>query len=401
MNTHTNFRVFFWISLLILSVQSRNEAFASHAQSADITYQCLGGNQYQISLSFYRDCAGVAAPVTASINLASANCGQNFNITLNQIPGTGMDVSPICSAMNSECAGGTYPGVQEYIYRGVVTLPGNCDDWVFSFSLCCRNASIGTIMNPSAENIYVEANLDNLNFPCNSSPTFSNDPIPFVCVGQPYCFNNGSFDVDGDSLSYTLIAPLTGPATTVTYIAPYTAAQPLASSPAVTFSNVTGDMCMNPTSLQVTVFAILVEEWRAGERVGSVMRDVQLRTVTCTNNNPYVNGINNTGTYTLTACAGVPINFTISSFDTDTAQNVSLAWNSGIAAGAFTSSTGSRPTGTFSWTPGVADISGAPHCFTVTVVDDNCPYNGSQTFSFCITVTGIALTTSSTPSNCG
>lgn len=401
MNTQLLRKVFFWISFILLFIQAQTEAYASHAQSADLTYECLGGNQYRISLSFYRDCAGVAAPASAPIDITSATCGQNLSLTLNPVPFTGIEVSPICAAMNTQCTGGTYPGVQEYIYQGVITLPANCTDWVFSFSLCCRNASIGTILTPSAENIYVEARLDNLNFPCNNSPVFSNPPIPFVCVNQPYCFNNGSYDADGDSLYYSLIAPATSATTSVTYVAPYSATQPLDSSPPVTFNNFTGDMCMTPTSLQVTVFAIRVEEWRGGELVGTVMRDIQLRTITCSNNNPYVNGINNTGTYTLNACAGVPINFDITTYDADASQNVSITWNSGIAGGAFTSSGGTRPVGTFSWTPTTADISSSSHCFTITVQDDNCPYNGSQSFSFCINVSGIILNTTTTNANCG
>jgi gliding motility-associated-like protein len=381
-------------------IQSQNEAFASHAQSADITYQCLGGNQYQINLSFYRDCAGVAAPTTATINISSASCGQNINLTLNPINGTGTEVSSICSGMTTQCSGGTYPGVQEYIYSGVITLPMQCNDWTFSFSLCCRNAAINTIINPSAENIYVEAVLNNLDFPCNSSPYFSNPPIPFVCVGQPYCFNNGSFDADGDSLSYSLITPATSSTTSVVYNNSYSASQPLLSSPAVSFDIVSGDMCMFPTSLEVTVFAVLVQEWRNGVMIGSVMRDIQLRTINCTNSNPYVNGINNTNTYSVNACAGVPLSFVVSSFDVDSSQSVILNWNNAIAGASFTTSGTSRPSGTFSWTPSVSDISSAPQCFTVTVRDDNCPYNGSQTYSFCITVSGLTIATSSTDANC-
>lgn len=400
MNTQITRRVFFWISFIVMFIQSQNEAFASHAQSADITYQCLGGNQYRINLSFYRDCAGVAAPTTASIDISSASCGQNLTLTLNPITGTGIEVSPICSQMATQCSGGSYPGVQEYKYSGIITLPMACTDWTFSFSLCCRNASINTIVNPSAENIYVEATLNNLNYPCNNSPTFSNPPIPFVCMGQPYCFNNGSSDADGDSLSYALIVPRTGPTTSVVYNSPYSASQPLLSSPPVTFDAVSGDMCMAPTQLEVTVFACLVTEWRNGVVIGTVMRDIQLRTINCTNNNPYVNGINNSGTYSMTACAGVPLSFMISSYDADSSQSVSLNWNNGIAGASFASSGGSRPVGTFTWIPSTTDISSASHCFTVTVRDDNCPYNGNQTFSFCITVTGPTITTSTTTANC-
>lgn len=401
MNTQLTHKVFFWISFIVMFIQAQNEAFASHAQSADITYQCLGGNQYQVTLSFYRDCAGVAAPTTATIDISSASCGQNLTLTLNRIAGTGTEVSPICTQMSTQCTGGPYPGVQEYKYSGIITLPMQCTDWTFSFTLCCRNASINTIVNPASENIYVEAVLNNLNFSCNSSPVFSNPPVPFVCIGQPYCFNNGSSDVNGDSLSYTLITPRTSASTTVIYNSPYSASQPLLSSPAVTFNTVTGDMCMSPTQIEVTVFAVLVKEWRNGIFVGSVMRDIQLRTIVCSNNNPYVNGINNTGQYSITACAGAPVNFTVSSFDVDSLQNVSISWNNAIAGASFTSSAGARPTATFSWTPGTADIGTAPHCFTVTVRDDNCPYNGSQTYAFCITITGIALSTTTTPANCG
>ena len=400
MNTQLKHTVFFCISFILLFIQSQNEALASHAQSADITYQCLGGNQYRINLSFYRDCAGAAAPTTVTINATSASCGQNRTLTLNKLPGTGIDVSPICNSMTTQCSGGTYPGVQEFKYTGIITLPMACNDWTFSFSLCCRNATIGSILNPASENIYVEARLNNLDFPCNSSPSFSNPPIPFVCVGTPYCFNNGSSDVDGDSLSYTLIAPRTSATTSVTYTGSYSQFQPLVSSPLVTFNNSTGDMCMTPTQIEVTVFAVLVQEWRNELLVGSVMRDIQLRTITCMNDNPYTSGINNTNQYTLTACAGTPINFNIATFDPDASQNVSLSWNNGIPAGTFTTSAGARPTGTFSWTPTAADINTAPHCFTVTVSDDNCPYNGSQTFSFCITVTGVVLSTVTTPENC-
>lgn len=96
---------------------------ATHVQGGDITYRCLGGNQYEISLALYRDCAGVAAPTNVSINYKSTSCGINQNVTLNKITGTGIEVTPICTSLTTQCAGGTFPGVQEYIYRGTVTLP--------------------------------------------------------------------------------------------------------------------------------------------------------------------------------------------------------------------------------------------------------------------------------------
>jgi hypothetical protein len=128
-----NYKKTFWlVSILFLFlVQLPNSIFATHVQGGDITYKCLGGNQYQLTMALYRDCAGVVAPATLVVNVKSASCGEDYNITLNPIPNTGVEVSPICPSLKTVCAGGTFPGVQEYIYSGITTLPKQCTDWVF------------------------------------------------------------------------------------------------------------------------------------------------------------------------------------------------------------------------------------------------------------------------------
>jgi len=391
----------FRMLMILFFIQLSGEAYASHAQGGDLTYTCLGGNQYQLRLAFYRDCAGTNAPGSVSIDLSSATCNENFTATLYPIAGTGIDVTPICPQLTTECAGGIYPGVQEWIYEGTVTLPQACTDWVFSFSLCCRNAAINTISNPGGQNIYIETTLNNVSAPCNNSPTFSNRPVPFVCAGQSYCFNHGAIDPDGDSLAYSLVDPLSAPAVPVTFIAPYTATQPIPSLPAMTLNPVTGDICMNPSQIIVAVMAVRVEEWRNGVLIGTVVRDIQVRTVMCNNNLPYITGMNNTNVYSMSSCAGAPISFDIFSYDIDAGQNITVTWNNGIPAGTLTTSAGPLPTGTFAWTPTAADISTTPWCFTVTVSDDACPYAGSQTYAFCITVTGFSVGVTTTATNCG
>lgn len=397
------FTPFYPIVLLIAIIISPayNKAYATHAQSADITYQCLGNNQYRINVSFYRDCSGATAPNSITINTSSNQCGQNFGTTIYQIPNTGIDVTPICNTLTTVCNGGNTAGVEEYIYEGIITLPTFCNDWTFSFSLCCRNNAINTINNPGGENIYVEALLNNLDFACNNSATFSNPPVSFPCVGQTSCFNHGAIDIDGDSLYYSLIAPMTSAVTNVTYIAPYSPQQPLASSPSTNFNPNNGDICMTPTMQQVTVLAVKVEEYRNEILVGSVTRDIQLRSINCNNNLPYTTGINGTGVFNINACAGSPLSFSIPTNDIDAGQTVTLNWNNAIPAAALIDNGAQLPTGTFNWTPTAQDISTTPYCFTVTVSDDNCPLNGVQIYSFCITVSGFSLNTTSQPANCG
>lgn len=391
----------FALLLIVSFIQLSGEAYASHAQGGDLTYTCLGNNQYRLRLAFYRDCAGVNAPANVNIDISSVTCNQNFSTTLYPIPGTGQDVTPICPQLTTECAGGTYPGVQEWIYEGTIILPQACTDWVFSFTLCCRNAAISTINNPGGQNIYIETTLNNVVAPCNNSPTFSNRPVPFICAGQSYCFNHGALDPDGDSLAYSLVDPLSGPGIPVSFIAPYNATNPLPSSPAVTLNPLTGDICMNPSQIMVAVMAVRVEEWRNGVLIGTIVRDIQVRTVMCNNNLPSITGINNTNVYSMTACAGSPISFNIFSQDPDAGQNITMTWNNGIANGTLSTTGSPLPTGTFSWTPTPADISSTPWCFTITVSDDACPYSGSQTYAFCITVTGFTVGVTTTATNCG
>jgi hypothetical protein len=127
MKKENTYRLIFWIIILSISFIINQNTHATHAQSADITYQCLGANQYEVGVSFYQDFAAVKTPSTNTINTTSATCAQNFNTTLFQIPGTGIDVSPIYNTMVSECNGGNMPGVEESVYRGIINLTNQCN----------------------------------------------------------------------------------------------------------------------------------------------------------------------------------------------------------------------------------------------------------------------------------
>jgi gliding motility-associated-like protein len=360
-------------------------AMASHSMGADMTYECLGGNTYKITLSFYRDCFGSPAPNNATVSVNSSSCSKNLSVTLTKIAGTGQEVTPACSSSVTTCSGGTFTGIQEWVYSGVITLPQQCSDWIFGYSLCCRNAAITTINSPSTNTFYISSTLNNLVTPCNSSPTFSNRPVPFLCIGQQFCFNHGAYDVDGDSLVYSLISPRQTYNTNVSYIAPYSASNPINSVPATSFNTVTGDICVTPQSMEVTVTAVLIKEYRNGVLIGSVERDLQLTVMNCSNHLPNLTGINGTSNFTMNSCPNQPICFNILSSDTDAGQQVTMTWNNSIPGATFNVTGGTNPTGTFCWTPAASDA-GRMHSFTVTVQDNACPYYGSQTFSYSIFV---------------
>ncbi|HTN17541.1 MAG TPA: hypothetical protein VL092_07675, partial [Chitinophagaceae bacterium] len=56
----------FFLSCLLLCLTATNlSSFASHIVGGEITYVCLGGNRYKITISIYRDClGGIAGAIT-------------------------------------------------------------------------------------------------------------------------------------------------------------------------------------------------------------------------------------------------------------------------------------------------------------------------------------------------
>lgn len=384
--------VLFLVCSLFCSI---HKAKASHAMAVDLTYECLGGNQYEFTLSFYRDCKGIAAPNSPELHIESQTCGTHAHINLARF-GPAVEVSAICSAQlsNTSCNGGTIPGVQKYVYKGRYTLPANCTDWVFSYSECCRN---NLITNLSSKNdIYVEATLNNSAVSCNSSPTFTTIPVPYICNGQPYSYNHGVVDANGDSLVYSLVNALEGNNDFVSYSAGYSATYPIfTTTGSVQFDTQTGQMDLTPNGLQVSVVAIQVKEYRHGVLIGTTMRDMQVIVSNCSNLIPYLaNGgqANNQtggmliGKNLIEVCPGETVTFDVAAQD-DNGDQITLTTNVGtsIPGATFTTNvTGSTGTGNFSWTPTGADA--GINTFTVTVRDNACQISGEQTYSFTIHV---------------
>jgi len=388
----TIFRTLLTVAAAVLLWQG--EARATHAMGGELTYECIGPNQYRVYLNFYRDCNGVAAPSNCSngrqFRVRSAQCGATLT------PCFGLDgvdvVTPICLSAVDRCSSsqGQY-GIQRYRYSTTINLnnwAGCGTDWIIDWDLCCRNNAITSLNNPGSRNLYLFATLNNTLNPCNNSPRYLNDPTPFACVGQTVSYNHGFNDVDGDSLSFELAPALGANGSSIPYNSGYSFTQPIITSGganAVRIDPVTGTITFVPSIQQFSVVTVRVTEWRNGVVIGTYLRDVQFAIIACSNNNPTVSGINGTGQFTATVCAGVQLCFDVASVDPDIGQTVTMTYNNGIPGASFTIAPGSRPVGTFCWTPTAANI--GPNLFSVTVRDDACALNGVNNYGFTIQVT--------------
>ena len=392
-------KLFFLAAFFLVIGTERSSA--SHAAGGNITYTHLQGNQYLVHFSYYRDCAGIDAPTSVQVFIESFACGigqQSFNAP--EI-GNGTEVTFPCATAQTTCNGGQAQGVERHDYEVQIALPGQCPDWRIWATDCCRNNVITTLANPANLGFYIEARLNNT-ISDNSSPQFNIDPILFVCTNASFSFNNGAVDAEGDSLVYSFIAPRTDANTNCAYNPGYSAIAPISSSPAVNINPSTGDVTMFPTAVEVGVICILITEWRNGELIGTIMRDIQIYTVACQNTAPILGGIDNTGNFSLTSCAGALICFDIPSSDPDPGDTLTMSYSgAGIPNATWSDSGIPYPTGHFCWQTTAADARTQPYTFFVTIRDNNCPSNGVQIYSFNITIGGgITSNITTTPILC-
>jgi gliding motility-associated-like protein len=374
----------------------KQEVMATHAMGGELTYACLGGNQYKVTLKFYRDCNGVAAPTNCnnglSFNVSSANCGANFSqcFALESV----QVITPICPTEIDRCSSttGVY-GVEEYTFSRIVNLSAyaGCttgNDWVIAWNLCCRNNAITSLQSPGTQSLYLNTRLNTTVTPCNNSPIFNTDPTPYYCLGQNLSYNPGATDPDGDSLAFSIIQPRTTNNQPIPFAAGYTLSQPIRNNGgagAVILNPITGTITCTPSIQQVAVVTYQVSEYRNGILIGTVTRDVQFVVRQCAgNSSPTATGFNGTNNYVTTVCAGVPVTLTINTSDPNAGQNTSIVWNNGIPGATFTTSGSPFQTGTFTWTPTVADI--GQNLFGITVSDNACPLVGNNQYGYTVIV---------------
>lgn len=270
------------IFALLLTPQTSH---ASHMAGMDITYEYTGTpNAYLVRLKLYRDCDGISAPTQVNICWSSSTLGLSGTVIAPNVSMTPVPNTP-CVTATPSCPGGI-GDIEEYIYEVVITLPQPASDWVFSWYECCRNGAI-TTLQPNG--LYNSCSLNNLIAPTNSSPYFLNLAYTRFCVGNQFFYDQGAIDIDGDSLVFSLVTAEDGSGSCPpapypnTYIAPYSPANPLASSIPITINSSTGVLNFIPSLVQVAVICVLVREYRNGLLIGQVKRDIQINIVPACN----------------------------------------------------------------------------------------------------------------------
>lgn len=292
-----------WI-LTLLPLHS----WASHIVGGEIEFYPVNraANRFYVGLNFYFDQAnGRPAAETQTVTLYFFRKSDNASMGSIELPQTTRKLitytNPTCGALNADLR------TLLIRYSGEIIInTQNFDDpkgYYIVWERCCRNSIISNIVNPAStgETFYMEfpALIQGGQPYTNSSPKFSELKGDYICLNRPFTFDFSGKDADGDSLVYSLSRPWAGYAGTGN---PEPVARGSSSYPQVTWAAGISDQNMIPGPvplrinqqtgiLNVTagklglyVFAVLIEEYRKGVKIGATRREFQLKVVDCPQN---------------------------------------------------------------------------------------------------------------------
>ena len=362
------------ITLLFVSAMAVS-TYATHLMGGQIVATNIGGYDYQIELTAYRDTIGVPMGLVAVFNVFEQDT-------------SGAWISLFTSSVNYDTtSGGLMPsviivyGVEVYTFIDTITMPGD-GYYAISWDECCRNGAIINMSNPLSESMKLSTFLtvDSLN--PNSSPSYTTPPVAYLPAHTLWQYNPLPFDPDGDSLAWGLATPLglTNPVSGYEYLSDSTYSD---SAAVFSLDSVTGALTWSASMVGHFVASFVVEEFRNGVSIGSMRRDMQFIVIPDTSNSmPQISNMQsvptNSGGYPyIVLSAGQNYQLHLLASDADVNDVVSMLGfgepfdltTAPATMNVVPTGNGNEIEGTFSWTPDVSAVRTAPYITVFRVSD--------------------------------
>lgn len=283
--------------VILLKVQ------ATHNRAGEITYRQISGLTYEFTITTYTK----ESSVDADRNELVIFWGDGTNSTL---PRTVQNSLGNDIKLNRYVGTHTYSGPFNYV---VYVIDPN------------RIESILNISNSVNVPFYIEDTLKILDptiYGFNNSPILLNPPIDFGNVNEIFVHNPNAYDPDGDSLSYRLIPPKQGVGSNVPG---YTHPNNISPGPdnIFTLNPFTGELRWDTPKRQgIYNVAILITEYRNGQNIGTIVRDLQIIIQAENNQPPIIEGKNE-----ICVVAGDTINEIYTATDPNSSQFIIFSSN--------------------------------------------------------------------------
>lgn len=279
---------FIGLTVVIFLCQQQN-LFATHIVGGEMTYTCLGNDEYELNLTIHRDCDSGIPWFDNSVAIGIFDAQTNTPFSTISIPLNTSINDTISADYPDSCISNIC--VHYTVYSQVVRLPPNSTGYVFVYQRCCRGFDLVNIVDPGNTGMTITAELTPAAMlSCNSSPKFNRETPLVVAMNDTLSINLGATDIDGDSLVYELYAPLKGgttatpmpnppnlpPYDTVSFQVPfYFSHAPLGVNALFNWDSSTGELTVLPSSLGTYVIGFAVLEYdSAGALLSRIHRDV-------------------------------------------------------------------------------------------------------------------------------
>ena len=222
--------------------------WASHQRAAEITYVWKNTNTYEFTMITYN----VPNEAWNQRDSLLVKWGDGFESYVPRVNWENLGDNTVRSI---------YKSIHSYSSAGTYTI---------SMEDSFRNYGVVNMNDSGSVPMYIESELVISPFiGHNSSVQLLNAPVDQGCVGKPFYHNPAAYDPDGDSLSYRLV-PCKGAYGQEVPGYFY----PQASSLFEIDAHSGLLQWENPVIQGEFNVAILIEEWRDGVKVGSVIRDM-------------------------------------------------------------------------------------------------------------------------------
>lgn len=281
---------------------------ASHIVGGEFELIHISGNTYRLNLIIYFD----------EINGSQGARDQNVTATIYRMRDKQFMRSVLLPRVEQtnvpytqpECSKGELI-TSKLLYTTTLTLsPEQFNDplgYYVVWQRCCRNYNIDNIfsLEPPADGVVLTdpsqyaGQTFYLEFPpvvknsepfINSSPRLFPPLNDFACPNRPYYVDFAGTDDDDDSLVYSLVTPLNtttsqafppispGPYPNVVWRQGYSLSKIINGDPELKISK-DGLLTATPQTQGLFVFAVRIDEYRDGEKIGESRRDFQMLVV--------------------------------------------------------------------------------------------------------------------------
>jgi len=331
------------LSILVLFFVTFS-VFATHNRAGEITYEQISEFTYKFTIVTYTNTVSAA---------------DRPEVTVFWGDGTSSDIQRVQETQMID-------DIKQNIYMGQHTFSG---PGVFAVIMSDPNRNEDIVNIPGSVNIVFTLKtilrIDGL-LGFNNTPILLNPPVDKAAIGIRFVHNPSAFDVDGDSISYKLATCLGENGVPITAYGLPNASDTIYVNP------ITGDLVWDTPEITGNYnIAMEIEEWRNGLKIGSIIRDMQIR-VTETNNHPPV--IDPPQDYCVTA--GEYLTFDVTATDQDddgillsaSGGPFQMEENRAIFDTVFATSS---VTGTFQWSTHPTHVRRLPFTVVFRAADNN------------------------------